>query len=164
LPEVASGAAADVVVLGAGAAGLIAALEAADAGASVLLLESEADVGGSSALAAGHVVLCGTPFVGGGHAELLEDLVAAHHGGGDIELSQAYVDESPHTFRRLESLGIRFARSVQLAHMRRPWAHEMPIANEAGGAQIVRALTQAARQRENLRLVTAHRAHPPGAR
>lgn len=44
---------ADVVVVGAGGAGLAAAIEAANAGASVLLLEKASAVGGDSALSDG---------------------------------------------------------------------------------------------------------------
>jgi succinate dehydrogenase/fumarate reductase flavoprotein subunit len=50
----------DVVVVGAGAAGLIAAIEAADAGASVVLLQKNAAVGGVSTWSVGSVVAGGT--------------------------------------------------------------------------------------------------------
>ena len=45
----------DVIVAGSGAAGLVAALAAASAGADVLVLESTAHWGGSSAMSGGHV-------------------------------------------------------------------------------------------------------------
>lgn len=45
----------DVVVIGSGASGLLAALAAAERGASVLVLESEALVGGTSAISGGAV-------------------------------------------------------------------------------------------------------------
>ena len=48
----------DVLVIGSGAAGLCAALSAADAGARVLVAESEAVVGGSSRLSGGVVMGC----------------------------------------------------------------------------------------------------------
>ena len=38
----------DVIVIGSGAAGLAAAIAAADAGASVLIVEADSRVGGSS--------------------------------------------------------------------------------------------------------------------
>jgi len=48
----------DVVVVGYGAAGAVAAIEAADAGARVLLLEKMPDPGGISILSAGGVRIC----------------------------------------------------------------------------------------------------------
>lgn len=50
----------DVCVLGAGAAGLAAALEAADAGCSVLVLEAAAEPGGSTQLSGGVIYAAGT--------------------------------------------------------------------------------------------------------
>ncbi|MDP1533124.1 MAG: FAD-dependent oxidoreductase, partial [Rubrivivax sp.] len=51
----------DVVVVGGGGAGLAAAIEAAEAGASVLLLEKNAQLGGSTAWSIGSVTSSGTP-------------------------------------------------------------------------------------------------------
>lgn len=50
----------DVIVIGAGGAGLCAAISAADAGARVALLEAGKRVGGSTALAGGFVLAAGT--------------------------------------------------------------------------------------------------------
>ena len=50
----------DVVVVGSGFAGLAATLEASAAGASVLLVEGQAAIGGSSALSGGIVMGAGT--------------------------------------------------------------------------------------------------------
>ena len=52
----------DVLVIGSGAAGLCAALEAALAGASVLVAESEDVIGGSSRLSGGMIMGAGTRF------------------------------------------------------------------------------------------------------
>ena len=50
----------DVLVIGSGAAGLSAAISAADSGATVLICESEQLVGGSSRLSGGHFYAAGT--------------------------------------------------------------------------------------------------------
>ncbi|HVX21118.1 MAG TPA: FAD-dependent oxidoreductase [Acidimicrobiales bacterium] len=52
----------DVVVIGSGAAGLAAALTAAQAGASVVVAEAEDEVGGSSRLSTGMMLGAGTRF------------------------------------------------------------------------------------------------------
>ncbi|MBB2505975.1 FAD-dependent oxidoreductase, partial [Amycolatopsis echigonensis] len=51
---------ADVVVIGGGGAGLAAAVSAAEHGASVLLFESEKELGGSTQLSAGMLTAAGT--------------------------------------------------------------------------------------------------------
>src|ERR1700722_19531797 len=52
----------DVVVVGTGIAGHCAALEAVQAGASVLMLEAEPVIGGSSRLSTGMIMGAGTRF------------------------------------------------------------------------------------------------------
>ena len=50
---------ADIVVIGSGATGLPAAIVAAEAGASVILVEAEADIGGHAITSGGNVPLGG---------------------------------------------------------------------------------------------------------
>ncbi|MBT0779088.1 FAD-dependent oxidoreductase [Paracoccus sp. pheM1] len=154
----ADGQGADVIVIGGGPAGLMAAIEASDLGAEVVLLESENQLGGGMLPATGHVTLCETKFAPEPRALLLQDLAHAHP-DADPALLQVYVDRSGRSFARLEELGVRFAKSVQLAHMSAPWAHEMPLQNRGGGAQIVDALVAAAQSRpiRILRRVRARR-------
>src|SRR5919112_441676 len=67
----------DVVVVGFGIAGGCAALEAANAGASVLLLERAAVHGGTSSMSGGHFYLGGGTAVqhATGHDDTVEDMV-----------------------------------------------------------------------------------------
>lgn len=148
---------ADVLVIGSGAAGLMAALEAADAGASVVVLESEPQTGGSTRLSGAYVALCETPLEPGARDELYEDLIHAHHDDCQEDLSRLYVEEAAAMFRRLDELGIRFVRTFRFAHMSRPWAHELSGYEMAGGAEIVTRLEAAARAR-GVRIETGVRA------
>lgn len=52
----------DVIVVGAGAAGLAAALEAKKSGAQVLLIEKMGNIGGNSVMSAGMMAVPGTPM------------------------------------------------------------------------------------------------------
>ncbi len=69
----------DVVVIGGGLAGYCAAIEAAQAGARVLLLEKQPAVGGSTVLSGGFFAFAGTDLqqaagVEDSNARLFEDL------------------------------------------------------------------------------------------
>jgi hypothetical protein len=87
----------DVVVLGTGAAGLVAALAAADSGASVALVEKAERVGGTTALSSGVVWVPATSVAA---AEGVEDsrqaglayLESLSHGMIRPEMAQAFVD------------------------------------------------------------------------
>lgn len=70
----------DVVILGTGAAGLTAALVAAASGLRVTLLENSAQVGGTSARAAGTLWIPGNPFM------------SADDAAADIEQARHYLD------------------------------------------------------------------------
>ncbi|MGL4438092.1 MAG: FAD-dependent oxidoreductase [Bosea sp. (in: a-proteobacteria)] len=78
----------DVLVIGAGAAGLIAAMRAREAGASVLVLERDALPRGSTALSAGLIPAAGTRFqreagISDSEAVFAADIMAKAHGEPD---------------------------------------------------------------------------------
>ena len=107
----------DVVVVGFGIAGACAALEAARAGASVILLERAAEYGGTSAMAGGHF------YLGGGTAvqqavgvedsaeEMFKYLMAVSL-DPDEDKIRAFCDDSVEHFDWIESLGMQFERSL----------------------------------------------------
>jgi 3-oxosteroid 1-dehydrogenase len=97
----------DVVVIGTGAAGLVAALAAADAGAKVALLEKSQLVGGTTAVSGGvvwvpdnhHMAEAG---VEDSRAEALGYLRIIADGRTEDALLERYVDEAPKMARWLE--------------------------------------------------------------
>jgi len=134
----------DVLVVGSGAAGLSAAIEAAGRGRRVVLIESEPETGGSTRLSGAYVALCETPLQPGSKEEFLRDLLDSHHHDCQRDLSELYVEEAPETFRQLERFGVNFVNTFQFAHMHKPWAHELSGIEMAGGAEIVHRLEQEA--------------------
>jgi 3-oxo-5alpha-steroid 4-dehydrogenase len=106
----------DVVVVGFGIAGGCAAVEAAAAGASVLVLERAAIAGGTSALAGGHFYLGGGTVVqrATGHDDSPDQMYAylmAVTPDPEPDKIRAYADGSAGHCDWLESLGFEFERS-----------------------------------------------------
>ncbi|HWJ65227.1 MAG TPA: FAD-binding protein [Nocardioides sp.] len=106
----------DVVVVGFGIAGGCAALEAARAGARVLLLERAAVHGGTSSMSGGHFYLGGGTAVqqATGHEDSVEamvDYLMASTKDPDEAKIRAYSEGSVAHFDWLEGLGFEFERS-----------------------------------------------------
>ena len=120
----------DVVVVGCGGAGMLAAIEAADVGAKTLVLESEPVRSGSSPLSGGVLTLCETELEPGSRDELFADLMEAHHQDSMAELSRVYVDNAGETYRRLKEVGVKFTGASYFSHMKKPWGHTVTTAGE----------------------------------
>jgi len=98
----------DVVVLGTGAAGLVAALAAAEQGASVGLFEKTDRVGGTTAISGGGCwVPCNAQMAASGIADSRDDalryLASLSFGHIRPGFAEAFVDDGPRVFRWLES-------------------------------------------------------------
>jgi 3-oxo-5alpha-steroid 4-dehydrogenase len=110
---------ADIVVVGFGAAGACAALEAARSGARVLLIETAAGNGGTSALSGGEIYLGGgggTPIQrAAGFNDDTEDLyrylVMAGGPNADTAKARLYADNSLQHFEWLTAQGIEYKNS-----------------------------------------------------
>ena len=106
----------DVVVVGFGIAGGCAALEAARAGARVLLLERSAVHGGTSSMSGGHFYLGGGTAVqkATGHEDSVEEMykyLVAVSKEPEHDKIRAYCEGSVEHFDWLEALGFEFERS-----------------------------------------------------
>jgi succinate dehydrogenase/fumarate reductase flavoprotein subunit len=108
---------ADVVVVGQGAAGACAALEADAAGARVLALERTSGGGGASALSGGLIYLGGgTPVQQAAgfedtESEMFKFLLAASQPGAHEDKIRRYCEGSVEHFHWLEAQGVPFKRT-----------------------------------------------------
>ncbi|MFT8180603.1 FAD-binding protein [Mycobacteroides chelonae] len=157
----------DVLVVGFGIAGGCAAIEAAEAGARVLVLERAAVAGGTSALAGGHFYLGGGTAVqkATGHYDAPEEMFSylmSVARDPEPEKIRAYCDHSVEHFQWLEALGFEFERSyypdkaviqpgtqgLMYTGNEKVWphrdlanpaprGHKVPVAGETGGAAMV---------------------------
>jgi flavocytochrome c len=109
---------ADVLIIGSGYAGLCAAIEAAQTGASVLVVEKEKYFGGNSLLSGGHCQ------IGASHVQkkagiedypewMYEDMLAWGKHRNVPELVRTFVENGPALALWLEELGIKWSERVQ---------------------------------------------------
>jgi succinate dehydrogenase/fumarate reductase flavoprotein subunit len=123
----------DVVVVGGGAAGLAAAIEASANGLSVVLLEKNEKLGGSTAWSIGSVSATQTPHQ---RKHGIDDNPADHWAdmpgfAGDLAprdndaLRRILCDEMPATFQWLLDSGIRFYGPVPEPPHRKPRMHNV---------------------------------------
>ena len=99
----------DVIVVGSGAGGMLAALRAADLGMSVILVEKARSYGGTSAVSGGGIWI---PCHGLGSAEDSREeartyLAAICKGEFRQDRVEAYLDHGPEMVRFLEASGVR---------------------------------------------------------
>jgi fumarate reductase flavoprotein subunit len=139
----------DVVVVGTGAAGLCAALEAAAGGADVLLVESAAVAGGSTNLSGGIIMAADTSVQrAAGYADSIEALYRDYSNlnQGAIEPSLVWqlASQSGPAVEWLIDLGVKFVgQLVYAAEESVPRSH-IPT---RGGAGIVKVLLSACKDR-----------------
>jgi fumarate reductase flavoprotein subunit len=104
----------DVAVIGAGAAGLSAAIAAADAGARTLVLEADGRVGGSSRLSGGHFYAAGTSvqraagILDDDPEAMFVDYMRLNQWMLEPSVVAAYCDNSAATLEWLIELGVVF--------------------------------------------------------
>src|SRR5215469_2861237 len=167
---------ADVVVIGAGVSGLAAAITARDAGASVIGVDENFDIGGRGMLSGGRVHL------GGGHAlqqkfgikdtadQVFRDWVrhdstVARY--SDRDLVRVFADENVATFNFLIDNGVEFhekpigpeaASTVPRTFVTVEWQNKDEVYAPGGGRNgsgLVRRLEQSAR-RKGVQILLRH--------
>ena len=165
---------ADVVIIGAGCAGLCAAIAARDRGASVIAVDRSYDVGGQMMMSGG------TVHLGGGHSlqqllgiedsaeQVFLDWIRFDHltsRYNDREHVRKYADVNAETFEFLVENGVEFqgwtadiqdASTVPRQFPVVPWPALEEVYAGAGGSGMARALERSAR-RKGVEILLRHR-------
>ncbi|MDQ0257131.1 fumarate reductase flavoprotein subunit [Evansella vedderi] len=107
----------DLIILGGGLAGMCAAVEAAAHGASVLLLEKQDELGGSTVLSSGYMAFAGTDMqakegISDSTQSLIEDMLEVGGGVNDPSLIDMYGEHQLETYHWLMEHGVEF-RTLQ---------------------------------------------------
>lgn len=140
---------ADVVVIGAGAGGFAAAIEAANAGSSVLLLEKANVIGGDSTLCDGILGGWGTRLAKAQGVSVTADEVYAWfmghpewYGPKDAEVARVNADKSGETIDWLQDIGVPFDAQVapRFGYTELPVIHQV----DGKGAVMIKVLAEVA--------------------
>lgn len=118
----------DVIIVGAGLAGLSAALTAADSGARVLVLEKSDGTGGSTKLSGGSFAFAGTDLqktqgIDDSPGLLREDLLAVGEHRNDPALVDLYVSDQLDAYEWLRESGVTFEKVTLSSNQSRPRTH-----------------------------------------
>lgn len=104
----------DVIIVGAGTAGMACAITAAEHEAKVVVIEKASDIGGTLHITGGHMSAAGTrrqqeKGIDDSPDRHFDDVMRISRGTADPVLVRLAVDEAPHTIDWLDDLGFPFA-------------------------------------------------------
>ena len=156
--------AADVVIAGAGASGLCAAIMARDLGASVIVVEQNHDIGGHAMVSGGRIPLGGGTRLQKkfGIVDSADQVYLDHTDPGNLELRysdrdlvRVWADENPATFDFLLDNGVEFEEvmptlvnggTVPRLFRTKVYSADLKVTiNGSPGSGLVRALEKSAR-------------------
>lgn len=148
---------ADVAIIGAGGAGMAAALTAADNGAKVILVEKMPMVGGNTTLATGGINAAGTTYQEEAGVEdsvdvFYEDTMKGGHELNNPELVRTLVDNAKDGVDWLVSIGADLS-DVGLGGGATNKRFHRPTGGAPVGAEIVRVLRENVEANENITLL-----------
>jgi fumarate reductase flavoprotein subunit len=131
-----------LLVIGGGLAGFAAALQAAEAGAEVLLLEKQAETGGSSAMSGGCLAFAGTDLqrengIEDSDALLARDLIEVGQSQNDAALVDVYVAHQRDTYGWLRGHGVVFSPVIEASS-----GQSVPRVHTVDPADMVRTLAE----------------------
>jgi fumarate reductase flavoprotein subunit len=149
---------ADALIIGGGLAGFAAALEAAEAGAQVVLLEKMEATGGSSAMSGGCLAFAGTDLqraagVEDSAEQLFKDLREVGELENDESLVRAYANNQLDTYEWLKARGVVFSPVIEASS-----GQSVPRVHNVDPADMVRALEARAKATGRVEVKTGMRA------
>ena len=149
---------ADVLVIGGGLAGFAAALELAEAGRDVLILEKLARTGGSSAMSGGCLAFAGTDLQRASGIEdsselLFDDLREVGQLDNDETLVRVYVEHQLETYEWLRERGVVFSPVVETSS-----GQSVPRVHTVDPADMVRTLAARCKASGKVTLMLSARA------
>jgi fumarate reductase flavoprotein subunit len=144
----------DVIVIGTGAAGLCAALEASRAGARVLVAEKMLELGGTTALSGGFITLAGTRWqretgILDDADALFGDLMDYSEGTANPTLARAYAEGQVELAEWLAGEGVTFSSEIAI----RP-GQSVPRCHHTNIKEVVADFATKLRNSLNVDLVT----------
>ncbi|MER1966469.1 flavocytochrome c [Castellaniella sp. GW247-6E4] len=149
---------ADLIVVGGGMAAFACALQAAQGGAEVVLLEKLPEIGGSSAMSGGCLAFAGTDLQQANGIEdsnelLFKDLREVGQNENDESLVRIYVDNQLDTYQWLRQSGVQFSKVIDASS-----GQSVPRAHNVDPADAVRALAKSAKDTNRVRVLMNTRA------
>lgn len=147
---------AEVVVAGGGAAGCMAAIEAAKAGRKVLLLQAVPMLGGSSAISSGWIRSCGTRWhekkgVKDTAEAYAEDILRYGNGTRDKEKAKVIAENSGAFVNYLMDIGVEFTEDEDRANGGETLR---VVKTNGGGGALMMKLAAAVQSQKNIKVLT----------
>ncbi|MGO4498908.1 FAD-dependent oxidoreductase [Paenibacillus sp. 2RAB27] len=139
----------DLIILGGGLAGMCAAVKAAEQGASILLLEKQDALGGSTVLSSGYMAFAETDMqekagIVDSIASLMNDMIEVGGGVNDLELVAAYGRHQLETYAWLVEHGVEF-RSLEAVS-----GHSVPRGHMIDPHQAIQSFYQRVKEHPNV--------------
>ena len=142
---------ASIAIVGGGASGMAAAASAAENGADVLVIESNAAVGGNGLFPRGifgvDSRLQRRKLVFADADEVFRDCMAYSHWKTDARIIRTLIDESGGTIHWLEEKGVRFIDVVHHLPNQSPEVYHITDDSENAGKAVIKALEEFCRRK-----------------
>ncbi len=145
----------ELVIVGGGLAGFSAALEAAQSGHEVILIEKQADTGGSSAMSGGCLAFAGTDLqrenkIDDSSELLFKDLREVGQFENDEALVRVYTDNQLDTYEWLKQAGVQFGQHIEASS-----GQSVPRVHNVDPADTVRIVAARAKETGKVQVLTS---------